>query len=42
MAKGIPDKCVRYAMLSVAQAQELHGELDDRCWNPVVCYSRSS
>ena len=29
-------------MLSAAQAQELHGELGDRCWNPAVCYSRRS
>lgn len=42
MAKGIPDKCKKCAMLSAAQAQELHGELRDRCWNPNVCYSRRS
>ena len=29
-------------MLSAAQAQELHGELGDRCWSPSVCYSRRS
>ncbi len=29
-------------MLSAAQAQELHGNDGDRCWNPNVCYSRRS
>ncbi len=42
MTKGIPEKCKKCAMLSAAQAQELHGELGDRCWNPAVCYSRRS
>ena len=42
MAKGIPDKCVRCAMLSAPQAQELHGDNGDRCWNPNICYSRRS
>jgi len=37
--KAIPDKCKRCAMLSAAQAQDLHG---DDCWNPAVCYSRRS
>ena len=42
IAKAIPDKCKKCAMLSAAQAQELHGDLGDRCWNPNVCYSRRS
>ena len=42
MAKDIPEKCKKCAMLSGAQAQELHGELGARCWNPNVCYSRRS
>jgi hypothetical protein len=42
MTKGIPEKCKKCAMLSATQAQELHGELGDRCWNPAVCYSRRS
>ena len=42
MTKGIPEKCKKCAMLSAAQAQELHGEFGDRCWNPNVCYSRRS
>lgn len=29
-------------MLSAAQAQALHGEEGDGCWNPKVCYSRRS
>ncbi|TYQ31356.1 hypothetical protein [Pseudanabaena sp. UWO310] len=39
MAKAIPDKCKRCAMLSAHQAQELHG---GDCWDPAVCYSRRS
>jgi len=39
MAKAIPEKCKRCAMLSATQAQEKHG---DDCWNPAVCYSRRS
>ena len=39
MTKGIPEK---YAMLSAAQAQKIHGDLGDRCWNSKVCYSRRS
>ena len=42
MAKKIPEKCKRCAMMSAAQAQELHGEMGDRCWNSAVCYSRRS
>ncbi|MFN5397087.1 MAG: hypothetical protein ACK5C4_05675, partial [Pseudanabaena sp.] len=42
MTKGIPEKCKKCAILSAAQAQNLHGELGDRCWNPKVCYSRRS
>jgi len=42
MTKGIPEKCKKCAMLSAAQAQELHGNDGDRCWNPAVCYSRRS
>ena len=42
MTKGIPEKCKKCAMLSAAQAQELHGELGDHCWNSAVCYSRRS
>jgi len=42
MTKGIPEKCKKCAMLSAAQAQELHGNDGDRCWNPTVCYSRRS
>jgi len=39
MVKAIPDKCKRCAMLSAAQAQDLHG---NDCWSPAVCYSRRS
>ena len=42
MAKGIPEKCKKCAMLSANQAQKLHGQDGDRCWNPNVCYSRRS
>jgi hypothetical protein len=42
MTKSIPDKCKKCAMLSAAQAQALHGNIGDRCWNPAVCYSRRS
>ena len=42
MIKSIPDKCKKCAMLSAAQAQELHGSNGDRCLNPAVCYSRRS
>lgn len=42
MAKGIPEKCKKCAMLSAAEAQELHGSEGDNCWNPAVCYSRRS
>ncbi|MFN8970705.1 MAG: hypothetical protein ACK5XR_18725 [Pseudanabaena sp.] len=39
MTKSIPEKYKKCAMLSAAQAQELHGNDGDRCWNPKVCYS---
>jgi hypothetical protein len=42
MTKVIPEKCKKCAMLSAAQAQELHGNNGDRFWNPAVCYSRRS
>jgi hypothetical protein len=42
MAKGIPEKCKKCATLSAEQAQELHGDAGDGCWNPSVCYSRRS
>lgn len=42
MAKAIPEKCKKCAMLVAAQAQELHGKHGDGCWNPQVCYSRRS
>lgn len=42
MVKAIPEKCKKCAMLSAAQAQELHGTHGDGCWNPQVCYSRRS
>jgi len=42
MAKGIPEKCKKCALLSATQAQELHGSDGDNCWNPAVCYSRRS
>ncbi|MBI4783169.1 MAG: hypothetical protein HY785_17880 [Oscillatoriophycideae cyanobacterium NC_groundwater_1537_Pr4_S-0.65um_50_18] len=42
MAKTLPEKCRRCAMLSAEQAQVLHGAEGDRCWNPAVCYSRRS
>lgn len=29
-------------MLDAAQAQALHGEEGDNCWNPRICYSRRS
>lgn len=42
MAKLLPEKCRKCAMLSAEQAQALHGAEGDRCWNPAVCYSRRS
>jgi hypothetical protein len=42
MAKSIPEKCKKCAMLSAEQAQEIHGSDGDNCWNPAVCYSRRS
>ncbi len=42
MAKALSEKCRKCAMLSSAQAQALHGEAGDGCWNPSVCYSRRS
>ncbi len=42
MAKGMPEKCRKCAMLSAQQAQVLHGTEGDGCWNPEVCYSRRS
>jgi hypothetical protein len=42
MAKTLPEKCRKCAMLSAEQAQVLHGVEGDHCWNPVVCYSRRS
>ncbi len=42
MAKSIPLKCQKCAMLDAAQAQALHGAEGDGCWNPKVCYSRRS
>lgn len=42
MAKSLPEKCRKCAMLSADQAQTLHGAGGDGCWNPTVCYSRRS
>ncbi|MCU0552678.1 MAG: hypothetical protein MUC48_25390 [Leptolyngbya sp. Prado105] len=42
MAKSIPLKCQKCAILDAAQAQVLHGTEGDGCWNPKVCYSRRS
>ena len=42
MAKVLPEKCRKCAMLSAEQAQMLHGLEGDSCWNPAVCYSRRS
>jgi len=42
VAKAIPLKCQKCAMLDAAQAQALHGTEGDGCWNPKVCYSRRS
>ncbi|KAM3092132.1 hypothetical protein ACKFKG_23340 [Phormidesmis sp. 146-35] len=42
MAKAIPLKCQKCAMLDATQAQALHGTEGDGCWNPKVCYSRRS
>jgi hypothetical protein len=42
MAKPLPEKCRKCAMLSAEQAQVLHGAEGDGCWNPAVCYSRRS
>ena len=42
MTRDIPEKCKKCAVLSATQAQELHGNDGDRCWNPTVCYSRRS
>ena len=36
MTKGIPERCKKCAMLSAAQAQEIHGTDGDRCWNPAI------
>lgn len=42
VAKVIPLKCQKCAMLDATQAQVLHGTEGDGCWNPKVCYSRRS
>lgn len=42
MARALPEKCRKCAMLSAEQAQTLHGIEGDGCWNPDVCYSRRS
>ncbi len=42
MAKVLPAKCRKCAMLSAKQAQVLHGAEGDGCWNPAICYSRRS
>jgi hypothetical protein len=40
--RKIPDKCVRCAALSAAQAKVLHGPDGDKCWESAVCPSRRS
>lgn len=40
--KQIPAKCVRCAMLSMAQVRSLHGETGDNCYVSAVCRSRRS
>jgi len=40
--KKIPDKCVRCAMLSLAEVRSLHGATGDNCYVSQVCRSRRS
>jgi hypothetical protein len=40
--RKIPDKCVRCAALSAAQAKSLHGVEGNGCWDSAVCPSRRS
>jgi hypothetical protein len=42
MARRVSKKCVECAQLSVAQAQQLHGQAGDRCWNDKRCPSKRS
>ncbi len=40
--KKIPDKCVRCALLSIAEVRSLHGAMGDNCYVSQVCRSRRS
>ena len=40
--KQIPDKCVRCALLSMAEVRSRHGEAGDNCYVSEVCRSRRS
>jgi hypothetical protein len=40
--RKIPDKCLRCAALSAAQAKALHGVEGNGCWESAVCPSRRS
>lgn len=42
MARRITKKCVECAQLSSSQAQQLHGEKGDGCWNDKRCPSKRS
>lgn len=42
LSKKIPDKCVRCALLSIAEVRSLHGAMGDNCYVSLVCRSRRS
>ncbi len=42
MARRVSKKCVECAQLSAADAQQLHGEKRDGCWNDKRCPSKRS
>lgn len=41
-SKQIPDKCIRCALLSMAEVRSLHGATGDNCYVSEVCRSRRS
>ncbi|UBF23989.1 hypothetical protein K9N68_19885 [Kovacikia minuta CCNUW1] len=42
MPRPTQAKCLHCSQLSVSQAQQLHGESGDDCWNPKRCHRRRS
>jgi hypothetical protein len=42
MARPTQLKCVACSQLSAKDAQKLHGETGDRCWNAARCHDRRS